>query len=80
MKRAREICGRNVTTITVRQWYSAANRCSCRPSPLVVGGSGMKQRKLIPGCGVAQYWVSHGFLDPIGLDTTTMGAQPSSPS
>jgi peptidoglycan/LPS O-acetylase OafA/YrhL len=34
MKRAREICGRNVTTITVRQWYCAANRCSCRPSPL----------------------------------------------
>ena len=54
MNRAREMCGRNVTTMTVRHPYCAAKRRSSRPSPFVVGGSGTKQCRSSPGCGAAQ--------------------------
>ena len=78
MYRAREMCGRNVTTMTVRHPYRAAKRRSARPSPFVVGGSGMKQCKFTAGYGygAAQTWVSHGSLGPFGFDTATVGAQP----
>src|SRR6185295_7958004 len=76
MKRAREICGRKVTTMTDRHPFCEAKRRSSRPSPFVVGGSGAKQYRSNSRFGVAQERVSHGSSAPCGFDTTTLGAHP----
>ena len=72
MNRAREMCGVNVTTITLRQRYRSASRRSSRPSPKVVGGSGTKQSTSMPECGVLQAFVNHS-LSPSGFDRTYLG-------
>ena len=65
MNRAREICGRKVTTMTVRQPYCAAKRRSSRPSPFVVGGSGTKQCRSNPGCGVCAVFRQPWVIRPV---------------
>lgn len=63
MKRAREMCGRNVTTMTVLHPYWFARRRSSRASPLVVPGSGTKHSSF--GCGVAQKSVIFVLSGPL---------------
>ena len=77
MNRAREMCGRNVTTMTVRHPYCEAKRRSSRPSPFVVRGFGTKQCRSIRAGGAAQKSVTHTSPAPSGFDTTRVGAQPS---
>jgi len=70
------MCGAYVTTITVRQPYSAASRRKACPSPLVVCGPAVTQRSVIPTGGDAHAFRIHSPCVPAPTDHTTVGAHP----
>ena len=61
--------------MTVRHPYCFARRRSSRPSPLVVWGSGTKQRTSRRGGGATQKSLS-SHLAPCGFDTTSWAPSP----